>query len=174
MQCRVVERRRCAEGGSMLRDKAAPGLGDVALRLELRRFGSRCPRYSQDTHYHFCCGRVLIFCHNNEAITTLSPLRGQAALRGEEWLLPPEGTAREAPHRAPVASSSPLSSSSGTSTSGATQPCHYRRSDRYLQAGKTHDSLLSVNTSGRTAPLLRRAAALEVRVVYTIFARRTP
>ena len=34
-----------------------------------------------------------MFCHNHEAITTLSPMPGQAALRGE-WLLPPEGTAR--------------------------------------------------------------------------------
>ena len=35
-----------------------------------------------------------MFCHNHEAITTPSPLPGQAALRGGEWLLPPEGTAR--------------------------------------------------------------------------------
>ena len=29
------------------------------------------------------CGRALMFCHNHEAITTPSPLPGQAALRGE-------------------------------------------------------------------------------------------
>ena len=42
-----------------------------------------CHRYSQDTHYHFFCGHVLMFCHNHEAITTPSPLPGQAALWGE-------------------------------------------------------------------------------------------
>ena len=55
--------------------------------------GRRCHQYSQDTHYHFFCGRVLMFCRNHEAITTPSPLPGQAALRGE-WLLHPEGIAR--------------------------------------------------------------------------------
>ena len=59
----------------MLRDEfddAVLELGDVALVLELRRFGRRCHRFSQDTHYHFFCERVLMFCHNHEAITTPS------------------------------------------------------------------------------------------------------
>ena len=70
----------------MLRDEfddAALRLGDVALGLELRRFGSRCHRYLQDTHHHYFCERSLMFCHNHEAITTPSPLPGQAALRGK-------------------------------------------------------------------------------------------
>ena len=44
---------------------------------------------TRKTHIIFFCGRVLMFCHSHEAITTLSPMLGQAALRGGEWLLPP-------------------------------------------------------------------------------------
>ena len=75
----------------MLRDEfddTALGLGGVALGLELRHFGSRCHRYSQDTHHHYFCERVLMFCHSHEAITTPSPLPGQAALREESGCSP--------------------------------------------------------------------------------------
>ena len=58
------------------------GLGDVALGLELRRFGSRCHRYSQDTHHPYFCESVLMFCHNHEAALRVpSPRHHHAAER---------------------------------------------------------------------------------------------
>ena len=67
----VVERRCCA----------------VALRLHHCGFGSRCQLRLQDTHWlHFS---VLTLLHEYEAISTLSPMPGQAALRGERVAVPP-------------------------------------------------------------------------------------
>ena len=104
-----------------------------------------------------------MLCHNHEAITTVSPLPGQAALReesgcsprnalpgpgrllfGERVLLPPESDA----------SSSSTSSTSSSSCWLATLRVYHRRFERYMQAGKTHHSCIfpssfTIDTSGR-------------------------
>ena len=54
----------------------------AALRRQHCGFGSHCQLCSQDTHWlHFSV--FVDALHNHEAVTTPSPLPGQAALRGE-------------------------------------------------------------------------------------------
>ena len=87
----------------MLRDElddAALGLGDVALGLELRRFGNRCHRYSRETHYHYFCDRVFdVLSQTTMLLRRLRHCPGRllsaGCSAGGEWLLTPEGTARE-------------------------------------------------------------------------------
>ena len=67
--CRFVERRRCTGAGQ------------------------RCARAGASTHIiTFFCERVLMFCHSHEALTTPSPLPGQASAR--RVAAPLESTAR--------------------------------------------------------------------------------
>ena len=67
-----------------------------ALRLQHCGFGSRCQLCSQDTHWlHFS---VLTLFTTTRLLRRFRRCLGRL-LCGREWLLPPEGTAWEAPRR---------------------------------------------------------------------------
>ena len=117
-----------------------------ALRLDHHGFGSRCQLCSQDTHWlHFS---VLDTLHEYEAITTLSSMPGQAALREESGCSHRKALPRQR-------SSAPSTSSS--SCRSLPLRVYHRRSERHTQTGKTYD--ICTYSSLRSIPVVRGAAA---------------
>ena len=101
-----------------------------ALRLHHCGFGCRCQLCLSDTHWlHFSV--FVDALYNHEAMTTPSPLPGQAALRGESGC-----STRKA---LPRPRSSAPSTSSSSSCRSLPLRIYHRRCERYTQTGKTHD-----------------------------------
>ena len=100
-----------------------------ALRLDHYAFGSRCQLCSQDTHWlHFSV--FFNTLHECEAITTLSPMPGQAALWRESGC---------SPRKALPGPRSSAPSTSSSSCRSVPLRVYHRRSERHTQTGKTHD-----------------------------------
>ena len=87
--------------------------------------------------------------HEYEAITTLSPMPGQAALRGESGCSPWKALSG-------LRSSAPSTSSS--SCRSLPLRVYHRRSERHTQTGKTHDICIYSFSYLRSIPQVVRGA----------------
>ena len=154
----VAERRGCAGTWplqrSVIHDTTKLLNGDAGLWVGVVT-GTR------KTHIiTFFGGRVLMFCHNHEAITTPSPLPGQAALRGESGCSPRKALPGPSSARLPL---------HRRAAGRVLLRIYQRRSGRHTNLARHRTVALflryfRVNTPGRApgccAGLLRWAAAL--------------
>ena len=149
----TAERRRCAgplqcdvidDTIKLLNDDAALELF-VCIIVALVAV-VRCIR---ETHI----GCILVFfdtLHEYEAITTLSPMTGQAALRGDSGC---------SPRKALPGPRSSAPSTSSSSCRSVSLRVYHRRSERHTQTGKTHDVCTYSFSYLRSIPQVVAAAA---------------